>query len=421
MSISTFALFVALSLAIAILSAVLIIMPWLRPKKDTAADNQLITLNIDVYKSRLDELAADKQAGTIHAEHYQAQKTELERQLLDAKQPAAVMHKPSLASKLAIVIGGPIIAGLAYTFISDRSSVYELWQAQDSVGQVADDLLTGKINEPPEWALEDIAGLFSAMQTNVHHNAHDSERWMRLSNIFLSFEATESALESLARAYRLSPHNEEIAMAYAQMNFFVAEGMLDDSNRRVLLDVLKANPQQLEAQMLMVMGEARMGNYQQAQHWIAKMREVIAQKPGDQSAELADLDNLTANLQRQQAEAVQDVDITVTINPSLLPLIQADDVLFVAIRAAAGGPPYAAKRIAISELQQGAIFVTLSDRDAMMPERTLRSARASGEQLLVSARISHSGNATSQSGDLSANPVVLTDNQINIQINQQVP
>lgn len=419
--ISTFSLFVGLSLIIAFLAAVMILIPWLRIKKDSAIDNQLINLNIDVYQSRLHELAADKAAGTINTEQYQAQKTELERQLLDAEQPAAVMQQPSLASKLAIVIGGPVIAGLAYTFISDRTSVYELWQAQDSVGQVADDLLTGKINEPPEWALQDIAGLFSAMQTNVHHNAHDSDRWMRLSNIFLSFEATESALESLARAYRLSPNNEEIAMAYAQMNFFVAEGVLDDSNRRVLLDVLKANPQQEEAQMLMVMGEARVGNYQQAQDWIAKMRTVIEQKPGDQSAELADLDNLAANMQRQQAEAAQDVKVTVTINPSLLPLIQADDVLFVAIRAAAGGPPYAAKRIAISELQQGAIAVSLSDSDAMMPERTLRSARASGEQLVVSARVSHSGNAKSQSGDLSANPIVLTENQVNIEINQQVP
>lgn len=418
---STFGLFFILCLLVAILLALVILMPWLRSKKVRVIDNKLMNLSIDVYKSRLRELAVDKAAGTINESHYQAQKTELERQLLDAEQPDILMQQPSLQSKWAIIIGGPILAGLAYTFISDRTSVYELWQAQDSVGQVADDLLTGKINEPPEWAMEDMAALFSAMQTNVHHNAHDAGRWMRLSNIFLSFEATESGLEALSRAYRLTPNNEEVAIAYAQMSFFIEEGVLDPNTRRVLADILKANPQQEEALMLMVMGEARVGNYEQAKAWIDKMHLVIEQKPGNHANELADLDNLTANMNRQQGQAAQNVEVSVTINPSLLPLVKADDVLFVAIRAAAGGPPYAAKRIPISSLKQGVITTSLGNLDAMMPDRTLQSARAAHEQLVVTARISHSGNATSQTGDLSANPIVLEETQVNIEINQQVP
>ncbi|MGP4951839.1 c-type cytochrome biogenesis protein CcmI/CycH, partial [Psychrobacter sp. T6-1] len=88
-----------------------------------------------------------------------------------------------------------------------------------------------------------------------------------------------------------------------------------------------------------------------------------------------------------------------------------------------GGPPFAAKRLPISVIKQGEASISLSDLDAMMPERTLAQARADKVQLAVVARISHSGNAIAESGDLSGNPVVISSeqNQVNVAINQQVP
>ncbi|TXD98460.1 c-type cytochrome biogenesis protein CcmI [Psychrobacter frigidicola] len=422
---STFGLFITLSLLVAVLAALVVIVPWLRAKKGVPAveDNRLIDLNIDVYKSRLRELATDKEEGTLNEEEYLAQKTELERQLLAAEQIATPMQTPSLKNQLILIIFVPVIAGLAYFFISDRSSVFELWQAQDKVGDIADELLTGKIDVLPEWAFEDGAGLFSTIQTNVHRNAGDSYRWMILSEIFLSFEEPESALEALSRAYRLSPEDENIATEYAQISFLTNGGSLDDENRRVLADILKANPDNEGAQMLMARGEAKAGNYKEAQGWIDKMRRHLAQVPSDDTHALSGLDELTATIAQQQAQAAAGVDVSVTVNTSLLPLVTADDVLFVAIRAAAGGPPFAAKRVPISNLKQGNIAVSLSDLDAMMADKTLQSARASGEQLVVTARISHSGTALSQSGDLSSNPVVLKSDQqqVNLEINQQVP
>ncbi|WP_201529196.1 c-type cytochrome biogenesis protein CcmI [Psychrobacter frigidicola] len=423
---STLGLFITLSLIIALLAALIVLFPWLRSKKQLpATDNRLIDLNIDVYHSRLRELDADKQAGDLDDVQYRAQKTELERQLLDAEQQATPMPPASLKNQLILLVCVPVISIMAYALISDRTSVFSLWQSQDTVGQVADDLLAGKIDVLPEWAFEDGAGLFSVIQTNVHRNSDDPMRWMILSEIFLSFEEPESALEALSRAYRLSPDDENIASEYAQLNFLATGGSLDLEGRRVLADILKANPNNEPAQMLMARGEAQAGNYEEAQDWIAKIRSNIKQQPVDKdnAHALTGLDELAADIARQKAQAAEGVDISVTVNPSVLPLVTADDVLFVAIRAAAGGPPYAAKRIPISNLRQGNISLSLSNIDAMMADKTLQSARASGEQLVVTARISHSGTALSESGDLSSNPIVLNNDQqqVNIEINQQVP
>ncbi|MCG3872063.1 c-type cytochrome biogenesis protein CcmI [Psychrobacter sp. Ps7] len=422
---STLVIFIVLSLLVALLAALMVVVPWLRSSKEVSepVDNRLIDLNIDVYKSRLRELAADEEAGTVDDVQYITQKTELERQLLDAEQTAMPMKLPSLKGQLALIVSVPVLAICAYVLFSDRSDVFDLWRAQDKVGDVSEELLSGKIDVLPEWAFEDGAGLFTTIQTNVHRNADDSYRWMVLSEIFLSFEEPESALEALSRAYWLSPDDKNIAAEYAQLNFLANGGSLDIETRRVLEDILKGDPENEAAQMLMARGEAKAGNYEQAQGWIAKMRQRMEQNPSDDMHALTGLDELTANIIRQQAQAAEGVDVSVTVNAKLLPLITADDVLFVAIRAAAGGPPYAAKRIPISNLKQGNISLSLSNLDAMMADRTLQPARASGEQLVVTARISHSGNAISASGDLSSNPVLLKSDQqqVNIEINQQVP
>lgn len=422
---STAGLFIALSLLVALILAVIVITPWLRATrlKNNPVDNQLLDINVIVFRERLAELKTDKDSGTIDDNHYQNQKLELERQLLDAQRQVAPMINPGVKSRLIIVVWVPVMAAMAYLMISDRTPVFELWQAEDKVGQVADDLLTGKIDQPPEWAIEDGRQLITAMQTNVHRHADDPDRWMRLSELFLSLEVTDSALEALSRAHRLSPDNEEIATTYAQISFFANEGQLDADSRRVLQGVLSNNPQHEGAQMLMAMGEARASNFEQAQGWIKRLRASIAAKPGDHTRALASLDELSANVTGQQQQAAEGVDVTVSVNPSLLPLVKGDDVLFVAIRDVNGGPPFAAKRLPISVIQQGEANISLSDIDAMIPERTLQSARAAKTQLAVIARISHSGNASAESGDLSGNPVVITadQKQVNVEINQQIP
>ncbi|MGP4789327.1 c-type cytochrome biogenesis protein CcmI [Psychrobacter sp. 1Y11] len=422
---STIGLFIALSLFIALIFAVIAITPWLRAARIKAnpVDNQLLDINVAVFRERLAELKSDKDNGTIDDSHYQNQKLELERQLLDAQREVTPMVAPGIKSRLIVMVWVPVLAAMAYLLIGNRTPVFELWTAEDKVGQVADDLLTGKIDQPPAWAIEDGRQLISAMQTNVYRHADDPDRWMRLSELFLSLEATPSAIEALSRAYRLSPENEEIATSYAQISFFANEGQLDANIRRVLQDVLVENPQHEGAQMLMAMGEARSSNFDEAQGWISRLRNSIAAKPGDHSRALASLDELSANVSAQKAQAAQGIDVTVMINSSLLPLVKGDDVLFVAIRDVNGGPPFAAKRLPISVVKQGEANVSLSDLDAMMPERTLASARANKTQLAVIARISHSGNAVAESGDLSGNPVVISadQNQVNVEINQQVP
>lgn len=419
---SSAVLFFSLTLLMCLLVATVVLMPWLRPIKPSH-DNKLLSVNVATFKQRLAELQTDKDAGVINPEHYQQQKLELQRQLLQAEQPEQQARPVRLSNRLFILLWIPMLTFLAYFMVADRSSVFQLWQAQDQVGKVADDLLTGKIDVPPAWATEDSIGLISAMQTNVHRHAYDANRWMRLSELFLSLEATESALQALARAYRLQPDNDDIAMTYAQVSFFANGASLTPDARRIVENFLQKNANHEGAMMLMAMSETKEGNYSQALAWVNKLSDSIRAKTGDHSQALNSLQKLQDDIKQRQQKAAEALGVTITINTSLLPLITENDSLFVSVQDINGGAPYAVKKLPVSNIHNGTIEVSLSDDDAMMANRTLSIGRAGDSKLSVKARISASGNAISQSGDLTSNPVILSNDsqQINIEINQQVP
>jgi cytochrome c-type biogenesis protein CcmH len=87
------------------------------------------------------------------------------------------------------------------------------------------------------------------------------------------------------------------------------------------------------------------------------------------------------------------IHLHVTINPGLSSQVPADAALFVFVRAPAGGPPLAVKRLT-ARLPQD---VDLSAADAMVSGRAIEP----GQEVSVVARISASGNPLPQSGDLS--------------------
>jgi cytochrome c-type biogenesis protein CcmH len=96
--------------------------------------------------------------------------------------------------------------------------------------------------------------------------------------------------------------------------------------------------------------------------------------------------------------------VTVKLDPKLAGEVKSGDTLFVFARAVDGPPmPLAVARLKASDLPAQ---VTLTDAMAMTPAMTLSKF----PKVSVAARISKSGNAMPQAGDLESAPVeVVTD------------
>lgn len=403
----TVVLFFSLAVLLSVVLALIVLLPWLKQTK-LNQDDKLLTLNVDVFKARLAELESDFEQATIDKPTYDTQKLALERQLLEISDTQTTTNfRANWKSRLILLVWIPMLTVMAYMMIGDRTPVYKLWQAQDKVGQVADDLLTGKIETPPESATQDGVALLSALQTNVYQHADDPQRWYRLAQVFTMIKAQDQSLEALSRAYRLNPDDQQVAITYAQTSFFGQNGTLDDQTREVLKHILTQTPDHQRAQMLMAMGEMRAGNYDQARQWIGTLKTEISAKSGDHSIALQSLADLEKTIAEREAQGEQAVTITVKATSEMLGQIKKGDTLFISVRKLEGGMPIVAKKLSADSLNKDGSQFSLSDNDSVMPTLKLSSAIQSGQSLAVTARVSHSGDAMPKAGDITSNPVPL--------------
>ncbi|NBB92040.1 MAG: hypothetical protein GVY32_02605 [Gammaproteobacteria bacterium] len=94
------------------------------------------------------------------------------------------------------------------------------------------------------------------------------------------------------------------------------------------------------------------------------------------------------------------LSLRVGIAPELVERLQGDETVFVAVRRASGGPPLAVRRLSASNLP---VVMDIDDGDAMMAGNGLSSAR----EVVVTARVSFSGDATPQDGDFEGRSDIL--------------
>ncbi|MFZ1908419.1 MAG: hypothetical protein WAU52_04980, partial [Burkholderiales bacterium] len=159
---------------------------------------------------------------------------------------------------------------------------------------------------------------------------------------------------------------------------------------------LARNPNDGPGWALLARAYAWLGRYAEADAAFAK----AAQLGVDDPKLKADWDAARTRAKESAAPADGSVAGTVSIAEPLVHTLGANDTVFVFARAPDGGPPLAAKRFKASELP--AQF-RLDDRDAMVPGRTLSSAPL----VQLVARLSASGNAIRQPGDIETPAVVV--------------
>jgi cytochrome c-type biogenesis protein CcmH len=149
----------------------------------------------------------------------------------------------------------------------------------------------------------------------------------------------------------------------------------------------------------------------------AELRSVLERQIQDLDEQLGEEQGATASNEGVAAPAGRSIKVAVSIAPAIKQKFDRALTLFVLARDPAGGPPLAVQRHDSSKLP---LTVELSERDAMMPTRTI----ASSPRVQVVARLSRSGNPQAQSGDFfgQADYEFGTDTDtLNILIDQTVP
>lgn len=256
--------------------------------------------------------------------------------------------------------------------------------------------------------------------------------WLLLAQIYTSQHELAKARDAYGEALKLDPGNSDLMVAWAETDSMARSShYIGDRARNLLQEAVKKDPRNQRGLWLLGISDFQRGQFADSALTLRRLQVLL--QPGSKVARAVKLQiamaDARANGKSQQealallqsqlpaadgstsapAKAGQaqgaHIAVHVSLAPALRSKVRPGDTLFVFAKAVKGPPmPLAVARLKASALPT---TVMLTDGMAMSPSLRLSSA----SQVMLSARISPSGQAMPASGDLegSAGPVSVDD------------
>jgi cytochrome c-type biogenesis protein CcmH len=364
------------------------VIAWvLRPllaRKNTAPPSR-VAANVAIYRDQLRELEADLTAGTLAREDYERARAELEaRALRDAGQPDAPPAQPhgrGFAWALAAAL--PLVAATLYVLVGTPAAVDREGQLHASRAQVE--------------------GMVERLAARMRENPDDVNGWKLLGRSYGVMGRYPEAADAYAKAAVRAPRDAQLLADLADVLAMARGQSLQGEPEQLALRALEIEPGNLKA--LALAGSAafeRKDFAAAAKHWERMLAHVepnsedarAIQQNVAEARSLADEKPPTSKSPPSRPASPSGLRGTVSLSPNLKDKVSPDDTVFVFARAAEGPPmPLAVARVRVRDLPYR---FALDDSMAMSPALKLSAF----PKVVVTARISKSGGATAQPGDL---------------------
>ena len=268
-----------------------------------------------------------------------------------------------------------------------------------------------------------LAAAAQQLRQELARKPGDARGWALLAQAYSALNQPQQALAALDHLLKLKPDDPDAMVAWVEATAAIdPQHLIGDASRAKLQRVLQIAPTHQRALWLLGISDFQRKDYADAaKQWKTllpllrpgskvaatvqqELAEAEARAGGSaQNATLAAADPAPAT---SSAAARTKVVLTVMVklDPKFAAKVQPGDTLFVFARVVDGPPmPLAVARLKASDLPAK---ITLTDAMAMTPAMTLSKFA----KVDVAARISKSGNAMPQAGDLESAPVeVATD------------
>jgi cytochrome c-type biogenesis protein CcmH len=410
----TFVTLAALMLA----AALAFVLPTLLRGRGAHADPAALA------QRQLKALKQAHAAGVLSDAEYAAKRATLGEQMLAAIDGSPA---PSLSTSFFVALGIalllPASAIVLYRVIGEPRAVDATTAATDA--------------QAPADHSQNMEGAIANLLSKLKQNPDDVEGWTLLGRAYETTERFAEARDALKHAYDLAASDADVTVAYAEALALSSPSRRIDGEPRSLLEIaLKAAPDNERGLWLLGISDYQAKKYDAAiatwKHLLAvlpKGSDIVqsvqgqianaeAERDGRAPANEPAPENETAEAAAPATSDAADPHLTVKValDPKLKGKLAPTDVLFIYAKAASGPPmPLAIQRMQASQLPA---TVTLTDGMGMLPNMKLSQF----PQVVIGARVSKSGNAIAQSGDLqtiskpmavtTTTPVVLTIDQV---------
>lgn len=416
--------FVLAAAALTVLTLALLVVPLVRrrvmPPRATQSE-----ASVAVLRDQLQELERDRASGAIGAEAYEAAQRGLRLRILeDAVPETAASDRPHVAPAAALAALLPLAAAGLYYWLGTPQALDPRPAQQQAQGQHLEtaqmEAAVARLAQRLESTPDDLAG------------------WAMLARSYRVLGRHEDAVAAYARAEKQIGSDPQRLTEWAESLALASGGSLAGKPAELVARALALEPENGHALALAGAAAFERKDWRGAiAHWerLAKQfppgseqgetvarsldaaREELGKAGGAQAAAPAPPAKPAAAADAGKSAMKFRLAGSVSLAPALAAKASPEDAVFIFARAAGGPPmPLAVLRRKVKELP---LEFTLDDSSAMMAEAKLA---AIGE-VVVGARVSRSGNAAPQSGDLQglSRPVKVGASGIQVVIDSALP
>lgn len=337
--------------------------------------------NVAIYRDELRELEADLAAGTLAREDYERARLELEARLLEdvsaTEAPAAAPARRSSAWLVGAAV--PLVAVVVYLVTGDPGAMAPARQVPDAA---------------------QVEAMVARLAAKMREHPEDAEGWKLLGRSYTVMGRYREAVDAYARAAERTPRDAQLLADFADALAMARGQTLQGEPEKLVARALEIDPGNLKALALAGTAAYERKDYAGAAEIWSRMLPLVPEGSEDARA----IGENVAEARKLAGIGQAGVRGTVRLAPALKAQVKPDDVLFVFARAAQGPPmPLAVLRGRAADLP---LEFRLDDSMAMAQGLKLSAF----PKVVVTARISKSGAATAQPGDLQgASPAVASD------------
>lgn len=396
-----------LTCALALVAGVVAVLArtvWRASQQQPQASVDPVRANAQVYREQLAELEREHAQGTLSAAEYQQTRDELTRRLLEDEQTIAAPAVAPLASArwvrttlAGLVVVVPLAALLVYGVLGQPAGLDPAALAQ---------------SEPHEGLdPKKMAEMADKLQRRMEETPNEVQGWVMLGRVRRAMAQFDAAAQAYGKALALS-RDDDVAIERAEVLAQAHQGSFEGEPWQIIQAVLRANPDQLSALLLAGSASYAEGRYEQAlKHWQRARAQMPADAPDLPALDdalgqvrtklgigLADAAAPSAPAQASASGTASRITGTLRLAASQQPRVSPSDTVFIYATPADGSRmPLAIVRTTVAALPYA---FTLDDSSAMS-----QANLSSVAQVTLRARISKTGDAKAQPGDLG---VVLT-------------
>lgn len=404
---------------------------WPLWRKNSGRDASRQALNTAIYKDQMAEMERDRAAGTLAEAEYEQAKQELQRRLLEdaTEADAQATIEPSRKTAMLLVALVPT-AAIALYFTLGHPQALAPQASRANRAEMA----------------QQVDEMVAKLAAKLEQNPNDTKGWMMLARSYKAlhrFDEAEKAYGHLQKEMETSP---DLLVEMADLVATKQEN-LDGKPMDLLNKALKLDPKHGMALMLAGTAAYQRKDIPAAIGYWDRLLKVV---PPD-SEDASNLTRMLAKLRAGQPlgedsplgeEAAkagtpsgsapapvapapgkpapggpETISGQAVIAPALVSKVQPGDTVFVFARPVSGSRmPLAVVRARAGDLP---LSFNLDDSLAMSPQAMLSQAK----EVKLEVRVSRSGDAMPQSGDLTGelNPVKPGSKDLKITIDKVLP